>query len=73
MDLSDGIRMKLKIVGFKVGKSGVISNNKRVVPPRQEVPPFDRVREAAALSIGYCVIDSIDKGAEFISVRRVDE
>jgi len=65
--------MKIKIVGFKVGKSRPITNRTATVPKRQPVPPYDRPREVAALAIGYQIIEACDLGSDFISIRRVDE
>ncbi|MCJ7768095.1 hypothetical protein MUP79_06870 [Candidatus Bathyarchaeota archaeon] len=62
--------MKIKIVGFKVGKSRPIANRTIALKAASEMSPSDaKFRDEA---LGVEIIAILDK-SDFISIRRVED
>jgi hypothetical protein len=67
--------MKVKIVGFKVGKSRPTANRTMIVPEwPPHYPETKQTFELDILKVGFAIHDAVHRaGSDFISIRRVDE
>jgi hypothetical protein len=70
---AEPVSMKLKIVGFKVGKSRPTVNKSFALRRDEVCPEVDAINVANfAEKVGRCIVEVIEK-SDFISIRRVDE